>query len=127
MSKLSQMIDYTFTGDVAIDRRPKLNYLSATLNTYKDGAALYGTRRHFKLSAKLETSAWLDEDCIIHSVENPTAIQQNVLNDLKRSMVEEVFGEFRPLIIEMRAAIYDKDDTRIRNLLAEFEQRMFVE
>ena len=126
MSKLSQMIDYSFTGDGTIGhQRPY--YLDVSRTVREDLSVPYGVRRHFKLTAKVETSAWLDEDYLIQTAENQPAIRQHVLNDLKRAMIEDVFGEFRPLIIEMRAAIYDKDDTRLRNLLATLEQKMFVE
>lgn len=46
---------------------------------------------------------------------------------MKRQVIQEVFGEFRPLIIEMFTATYDKDTTRVRKLLAELENKMFVE
>ena len=42
-------------------------------------------------------------------------------------MIEEVFGEFRPMIIEMRAALYDEDTSRVRRLLAEMEHSMFAD
>lgn len=54
-------------------------------------------------------------------------IHSEMLYSLKRDIIEEVFGEFRPYIIEMRSALYDRDDTRMHTLLAELENKMFVE
>ena len=56
-----------------------------------------------------------------------TLIYTEALRDLKRAMIEEVFGEFRPMIIEMRAALYDEDTSRVRRLLAEMEHSMFTD
>jgi hypothetical protein len=45
--------------------------------------------------------------------------ENNVDGGCIYTVIEEVFGEFRPMIIEMRSALYDDDKTRIRGLLAE--------
>ena len=42
-------------------------------------------------------------------------------------MIEGVFGEFHQMIIEMRAALYDEDTSRVRRLLAEMEHSMFAD
>ena len=78
------------------------------------------------LRAKLETKAYISSsDCN----SSPAADHNNyteALRDLKRAMIEEVFGEFRPMIIEMRAALYDEDTSKVRRLLAEMEHSMFA-
>jgi hypothetical protein len=50
-----------------------------------------------------------------------------MLFSVKRAMIEEVFGEFRPLIIEMRRSLYDEDTQRVRTLLARLEEQMFTD
>ena len=124
MSKLSQAIDYQFTGNKSYLEKPKNNYLDVSTAVQDIGYPNIG--REFKIGVKLQTTKWVDDTHLIHSKENEPAIVSDVLNDLKQAMIEEVFGEFRPLIIEMRSALYDKDNTRVRTLLAEMEHKMFT-
>lgn len=125
MSKLSDAIDYEFTGNKSYLERPKNNYLDVSTAVQDSGYPTIG--REFKIGVKLQTTKWVDDTRLIQSNENEPAIVSEVLNDLRRAMIEEVFGEFRPLIIEMRSALYDKDNTRVRTLLAEMEHKMFHE
>ena len=125
MSKLSDAIDYEFTGNKSYLERPKNNYLDVSTTVQDIGYPTIG--REFKIGVKLQATKWVDDTRLIQSNENEPAIVSEVLNDLRRAMIEEVFGEFRPLIIEMRSALYDKDNTRVRTLLAEMEHKMFHE
>jgi hypothetical protein len=125
MSKLSDAIDYEFTGNKSYLERPKNNYIDVSTFVQDIGYPTIG--REFKIGVKLQATKWVDDTNLIQSNENEPAIVSDVLKDLKRAMIEEVFGEFRPLIIEMRSALYDKDNTRVRTLLAEMEQKMFHE
>ena len=125
MSKLSQAIDYQFTGNKSYLEKPKNNYLDVSTAVQDIGYPNIG--REFKIGVKLQTTKWVDDTKLIHSKENEPAIVSDVLNDLKQAMIEEVFGEFRWMIIEMRSALYDKDNNRVRTLLAEMEHKMFHE
>lgn len=124
MSKLSQAIDYQFTGNKSYLEKPKNNYLDVSIAAQNVSYPNIG--REFKIGVKLQAIKWVDDTKLIHSKENEPAIVSDVLNDLKQAMIEEVFGEFRWMIIEMRSALYDKDNTRVRTLLAEMEHKMFT-
>lgn len=124
MSKLSQAINYEFTGNKSYLEKPKNNYLDVSTSVQDIGYPSIG--REFKISVNLKATKWVDDTQINTSKENVT-IASDVLKDLRRAMIEEVFGEFRPFIIEMRSALYDRDNTRVRTLLAEMEQKMFHE
>lgn len=123
MSKLSQAIDYKFTGNKSILQGSNFNYLN--VSTAIQDIGYPNISREFKIGIKLEATKWVDDTQLIKSKENEPVIVSEVLKDLRNAMIEEVFGEFRPLIIEMRSALYDKDNTRVRTLLAEMEQKMF--
>ena len=125
MSKLSDAIDYEFTGNKSYLERPKNNYLDVSTTVQDIGYPSIG--REFKIGVKLQATKWVDDTRLIQSNENEPAIVSDVLKDLKRAMIEEVFGEFRWMIIEMRSALYDKDNSRVRTLLAEMEHKMFNE
>lgn len=124
MSKLSQAIDYQFTGNKSYLEKPKNNYLDVSTSVQDIGYPNIG--REFKIGVKLQATKWVDDTQIITSNENLT-IASDVLKDLKRAMIEEVYGEFRWMIVEMRSALYDRDNSRARTLLAEMEHKMFHE
>lgn len=75
------------------------------------------------LSVNIQRVCWIHE----HSISNNDDNLNNTIYDLKRAVVEEVFGEFRQVLIEMRAALHDKDTTKLRGLLAELEKQMFID
>jgi hypothetical protein len=75
----------------------------------------------------LSARKWFDETALISSNENASSIRQEVFTSIKRAMIEEIFGEFRPIIIELQSAIYDKNLDRMRRLTAELEHKMFIE
>lgn len=115
MSKLAKSIDATLTGNVKASRDLKLNYLDTSIAFNP-----MPLTKQIRFSVKLECDRFIEDSLIKNK-----NIYSEVLKDIKRAMIEEVFGEFRPMIIEMRSALYDDDKTRIRGLLAELEERMF--
>ena len=128
MSKLAKAIDATLTGDVKLARSLKLNYLQVEkISQELHDPMFFEKRIGIMLRAKLETKAYVSSsDCISSSAADHNNYTE-ALRDLKRAMIEEVFGEFRPMIIEMRAALYDEDTSRVRRLLAEMEHSMFAD
>jgi uncharacterized protein (DUF1810 family) len=118
MSKLAKAINSTLTGDVKAARNLKLNYLDVS-RTVSDVDHLRLAKK-YKIGVKLETSCWLEEGLVADAY-------HEMLFSVKRAMIEEVFGEFRPLIIEMRSALYDEDTRRVRTLLAQLEEQMFTD
>lgn len=69
---------------------------------------------------------WIPDTHIAKGPDSDTIVEET-LNDIRSALLEQVFGEFRPLIIEMRSALYDEDRHRIRTLLSELEHQMFHE
>lgn len=121
MSKLSKAIDATFTGDITAARRLKLKYVDINKSVMDDPSAYL---RHYKVSATFGSSRVIDKFSLERGNTN---ISEECLNDMKRAIIEEVFGEFRPFLYEMRSALYEDDMTRIRQLLAEMDFQMFSE
>lgn len=112
MSKLAKAIDAVLTGNVRASRNLGLRYTEVKFAVNESGRLL---TKEALLRVTLEKRFFKDD----------TLDADMVYHDIKRSMIEEVFGEFRPLLIEMRGALYDEDTNRVRTLLAEFEQQMF--
>jgi hypothetical protein len=121
MSKLSKAITASMTGDVRATRGLNLRYTDVSIHSSD-----HALEKQVLLQAKISTKAWIRESPLKGTSSEDDLFRQ-ALSDVKRAMIEEVFGEFRPLIIEMRAALYDEDQTRLRTLLAELETKMFHE
>lgn len=113
MSKLSKAIQHTITGNVRAARDMKLKYTDVSLRVNEVVYDLVH-EKEMMLQVQLRAKMFVAQDMMGHAKQ-----------DLMRAMIEEVFGEFRPFLIEMRAAIYDEDKTRMRTLLAEMEEQMF--
>jgi len=119
MSKLAKAINATVTDDVKAARNLKLNYLDVSKTVSEEKYPRLAKK--YEIGVKLAASCWLDERV------GANASYQDMLFSVKRAMIEEVFGEFRPLIIEMRRSLYDEDTQRVRTLLARLEEQMFTD
>jgi hypothetical protein len=64
-------------------------------------------------------------------VSNQNAPESNVFTDAiratRRKIVEEVFGEFRPLIYKINEAIHNRDWNEANQLTSKLYQQMFEE
>ena len=60
-----------------------------------------------------------------HAVVPPDVDPKDAIKDIKRVIIEEVFGEFRPLIYDMRTALYGGNKADLRKMLGELEDAMF--
>ena len=121
MSKLAKLIHATVTRNVKATQDLNFRNVSASINTQPVEG--FGSQYQVRLGVSIKRDTFIDETL--------TLSKDDVWNEhirfLKRDMIEEIFGEFRSLIIEARAAVYDKDYDRIKKLLAELEYNMFVE
>jgi hypothetical protein len=123
MSKLSLAIDYKATGNITALNKLNYNYTDISINSHTKQDFM----REYEILVKIYAKKWFDEDSLIISKENENAIKQDVYTSIKKAIVEEIFGEFRPIIYEMQSAIYDRDTTRLRLLTSELEHKMFYE
>ena len=117
MSKFAAVIDATITGDRKV--KP-LNHATVKLETGKVSMPL-GICTAVKIGAKFENIVYIDD---YEMSINTDAMRQSLVA-IKRAMVEEMFGEFRPFLLEANAATYDGDMTRLRTILANIEDAMF--
>ena len=116
MSKLAKAIEATQTRNVRVSRDLGLRYTDVQAGVVPlDHLAAPLLSKEMFLGVKLQKKVWISdgEDMEI------------AMHDIKRAMIEEIFGEFRPMLIEIRGALYDEDTVRARTLLAEMEQCMF--
>ena len=119
MSKLAKLITATMTGDVRAVRDINLRYIKGDMSVSADVSqyATHGISKVCRIGVTIDKQIMLrNEDAVTES-----------FRDIKRAILEEVFGEFRPYLIEMRAALYEEDTTRLRALIAEVEEQMFTD
>jgi hypothetical protein len=125
MSKLAD----AFTGEL-IDyyKAPRRNILTNfSAKTIVDSTASieYYRERQVKVIAKFEYTGWIRDDVKAHPGDE-NEDYTGFLKSVRRQVVEDVFGEFRPMIYEMHTAMYDGDLTRVKTILAKLENQMFV-
>ena len=121
MSKLAEMLTHTVTGDVRASRDMNMKYTSAK-GICQEVNDTWGVEKQIRIGVTIQNDAFISD-----AITNSPDLFDYALYDLKRAIVEEIFGEFRLLIIELRSSIYEGDKDRTRKLLAELEHKMFVE
>lgn len=94
-------------------------------NAASHDAVLMGIQSKYRLKVLFGTDIWISE--------SPTSKMEkrdlvaSALTDARRAVVHEVFGEFRGILNEIRLASYEMDYGKVRELVSEMENRMFVE
>ena len=110
MSKLSDAITATFTGETVHTMQfVDIEASSISMPSYSS----YPTSYVYNVEARFGMSKVV------------TSHLTECQKDIRRAVIEEVFGEFRPYLSNMRAALYERDDGKVRRLLNELEERMF--
>lgn len=119
MSKLAKMIEARFTGNQAYAEQKisGWDFVVAT-RPVNSSVVLPETIREYVFTLECWVKKYVSEN----EDEKEVAFKH-----IKRAMIEQVFGEFRPLIIEMHSALYDNDRTRVSELLNKLEDTMFNE
>ena len=116
MSRLAKAIDYEVGKDYFYKHVPyKLKYTDVKFSVADD--MMIGTKtREYKISVTCAEVKYCNE-----------ADRDGAVKVLKRAMIEEIFGEFRPMIYNLHAALYDKDTSEAEKIVREMERVMFHE
>lgn len=120
MSKLSDNIKAVILNKRAISndyRYVNFRITTETPTTFKSIPYL----QLVSFEAKFGNKYYIDEK-LAHS--NCSALQE-VLTQIRKSVVEEVFGEFRGPLRELRHALYNRDFTSATEALDKLEDQMF--
>lgn len=112
MSKLSKAIRALQTGEVRVK---KDNFKFTEIKHWNQLSPDY-LYREYRIEAKFGVSVYAKEETLSDAVK-----------DAKFAINEEIFGEFRPILTEIRIALYDVDFTRAKKLLSQLENQMFTE
>jgi hypothetical protein len=123
MSKLAKLIDATITGDKKLVQNLKPQYTDVKLETGNVTREM-GIAKAVKIGVTFQQVVYIDQYELDQS--NGEALE-HALVSIKRSIVEEVFGEFRSMLRDIHSATYDADMTRVRNATTALEQAMFYD
>lgn len=117
MSKLSDNINYAITNKRAVDT-------TFDLKCVMEEASAISFPKHLQqvsFEAIFGTRYYIDE-ALTHK---NSEILMHTLKEVKRSVIEEVFGEFRKPLIEIRHHLYNRDVPEALDILTNLEKQMF--
>jgi hypothetical protein len=117
MSKLAKAIDYEVGKDYFYKQVPyKLKYTDVKFSVADDMSMIGTNVREYKIGVTLRAVKYCTE-----------ADREVAVKILKRAMIEEIFGEFRPMIYNLHAALYDRDTDEAEKIVREMDRVMFHE
>lgn len=124
MSKLLEAMQALDTGDrnLITPKKSKLfdNVVDIKSTVFEDKLSL-NVAKVYRISATFGNKVMVTDTELLS---NPNALEQ-AIDHVKRTVAEAVFGEFRPIIIQIYNALYDYDVEQARKLLVELEYQMF--
>lgn len=120
MSKLAKAIKYSIHNNQVALKELDLKYTDVSKNVVEiPWSRVYEVSIGVKLEAKGHV------DTAVRPNFNP--FEETLIN-VKRALIEEAFGEFRPLIQQLHVAIaYEHDLKKAQQLLTELDYKMFQE
>ena len=124
MSQLVSAIQSFDTGERKIlrNKRSKLFEDLVTLESqiHEDKSEMF-VAKIYKIGLKIGNQVMVSDHELLRNEHALT----DAINNTKRSVIEAVFGEFRPTIRQIYDALYDYDVDKARHLLVKLEEQMF--
>jgi hypothetical protein len=94
-----------------------IKYVDVKISTQKPN---FDDKIELRCYTKIGATVWIDDDLITLQDQSDWALKH-----VKQSVIEEMFGEFRPLIRDLYMATYENDPSKMRALLDELSREMF--
>jgi len=124
MSKLLEAMQALDTGDrkYITPRKSKLfeNVVNIKSTIFEDKQSI-NVAKVYRITATFGNQVMVTDTELLS---NPNALE-HAINHTKRSVAEAVFGEFRPIIMQIYNALYDYDVEQARKLMTDLENQMF--
>jgi len=116
---ISAEISHPIQRSVSI---PKFNFATVTENFSKEYLS-FGSCIRYNIGVRLGAQVFINDDV---SSETGAEIREATYN-VRRAVIEEIFGEFRPIINEMSVGLYDHDFDKLKKLIDLMYDKMFIE
>lgn len=120
MSKFAQQLTAKDTGN------RKLISSMMSGSSVKENPNEILTAKVYEIGVKFGINLAIPSDDLARKT-NENEIFNESVAAARKAIVEEVFGEFRGPISELRVAIYERDFARAKYILSNLEHQMFVE
>ena len=98
---------------------PKMNF---TKVSDSEAVSTIDRSTRYRIVIELGAEVWVSEE----TSKYPHALE-HAIRDVRGAVVEEIFGEFRSLLKQVKVSLYDRDTDRAWELLEQLERQMFIE
>lgn len=123
MSKLAKAIEAkTYFNNARASMLPAPRYFEVSKQV-NEISCEYSKEIQVRIGVKFESQVWISE---VELLKSNAPIDAALVN-VKRAMIEEIFGEFRQLLNDINIATYEGDMHKVRDLVAKLEHQMFIE
>lgn len=99
---------------------PSLSVLEKTSNT--DGPVIL---KEYVVETLLRASCMVDESAALRARE--ASVWEDAVRSTRRKIIEEVFGEFRPMLYQLNEAAHQRDWAAVNHGLKQMYDTMFEE
>lgn len=83
-------------------------------------------QKHYNIGLTIGTSVWIND----YDYPGSSPKAENELHDAiynsKRAIIEQVFGEFRPILMKLEREIFNGNKSEALGLVRELEKQMFT-
>jgi hypothetical protein len=114
MSKLAKALEPAQTGNKIADQN--IRHMQVISSIAESSSNFTSTE--VQLKAEFRTKVFINEN-----LSNESALE--AIKDAKKAIIEDVFGEFRPFLLEAKVAIHQRDLHKALFILNELQQQMF--
>lgn len=118
MSRIAEELTVSFTGQRKINQFKPLEHIKAETTCHNFRSVNQDLLEKIRVSLIIEASGF---------VENSRVNKDIVIYNLKRKILEEVFGEFREDLYNIIGAIHEHDLEKVLNSVHKLEKKMFKE
>lgn len=120
MSKIIKLLEAKLTGNQRAGDQLAMNYTG--YNIKYDNSIHLDRDYEISVYARFGAKGWVSN---LDYLKDGDLAHNYVVRDIKLGLVEEVFGEFRPYILDIRRALYERNYELVREKLNELESEMF--
>jgi hypothetical protein len=118
MSKLSKMLLAEYTHDRKAVTDLNMDYTKVDYVYERTTPVIH--------DYSVKISAGINAFGYVRGSEKSENLQHHyVIKNMKKSIIEEMFGEFRPIIMDIRRSLFERDCYKAEMLLDKLQEQMF--
>jgi hypothetical protein len=122
MSKLAELLQAAYTNNVRVGQELQMDYTKTNFE-YQSSPDFHSRDYEVRVNVSFGSKGWVTYSDYI---KDGDLSSHYVVKNIKRGVIEEVFGEFRPSLYKLRTALYDRNFDEARQILNQLEYDMFT-